>query len=57
VWLGYDAIVLPDVEIGRGAVIGAGAVVTKDVESYTVVGGVPAKRLGERTSEGIEWDD
>lgn len=57
VWLGYDAIVLPGVEIGKGAVIGAGAVVTNDVEPYTVVGGVPAKRLGERTSEGIKWDN
>lgn len=42
-WIGTGAIILPDVTIGEGAVVGAGAVVTKDVPSYTVVAGVPAK--------------
>ena len=39
------AIILPDVTIGERAVVGAGAVVTKDVPSYTVVAGVPAKEI------------
>lgn len=44
-WLGTGCIILPDVRIGRGAVVGAGAVVTKDVPDFTVVGGVPAKPI------------
>lgn len=48
VFIGPRAIILPGVTIGDGAVIGAGAVVTKDVEPFTVVGGVPAKVIGER---------
>lgn len=43
VWIGYEAVILSGVTIGDGAIIGARAVVTKDVPSYTVVGGVPAK--------------
>lgn len=50
-WLGTGAMVLQGVTIGDGAVIAAGAVVTKDVEPYTIVGGVPAKKIGERTSK------
>jgi len=42
------AVVLPGVTIGEGAVVAAGAVVTEDVQPYTVVGGVPAKKIGER---------
>jgi acetyltransferase-like isoleucine patch superfamily enzyme len=42
VWIGSNAVVLPGVRIGRGAIIGAGAVVTHDVEPYAIVGGVPA---------------
>ena len=45
VWIGSGSIVLPGVTIGDGAVIAAGAVVTKDVEARTVVGGVPAKTI------------
>ena len=48
VWIGYEAVVLSGVRIGNGAVIGARAVVTKDVEPYTVVGGVPAKPIKKR---------
>ena len=44
-WLGTGCIILPNVSIGRGAVVGAGSVVTKDVPDYTVVVGVPAKEL------------
>ena len=47
-WIGPRVIILPNVTIGEGAVVGAGAVVTKDVPPYTLVGGVPAKMLGER---------
>ena len=42
-WLGSNVTVLPGVTIGEGAIVAAGAVVTKDVESNTIVGGVPAK--------------
>ena len=45
VWIGANATVLPGVTIGDGAVVAAGAVVTKDVDSNTVVGGVPAKLI------------
>jgi phosphonate metabolism protein (transferase hexapeptide repeat family) len=48
VWIGHGATVLPGVTIGDGAVIGSGAVVTKDVEPYTIVGGVAAKTIRER---------
>ena len=43
VWLGANVTILPGVTIGEGAIVAAGAVVTKDVESRTVVGGVPAR--------------
>ncbi len=48
VWIGAYGIVLPGVTIGDGAVIAAGSVVTKDVEPYTIVAGVPAKEIGQR---------
>mgnify|MGYP000452011947 CR=1 FL=1 len=48
VWLGSNVIVLPGVTIGEGAVCCAGCVVTKDVEPYAVVAGIPAKKVGER---------
>jgi acetyltransferase-like isoleucine patch superfamily enzyme len=51
VWIGRSAIVLPGVEIGSGAVVGAGAVVTKDVAPYAVVAGNPARLLRYRFSE------
>lgn len=44
-WIGARAIILSGVKIGDGAIIAAGAVVTKDVEPYTIVGGVPAKPI------------
>jgi len=44
-WLGTGSIILPNVRIGRGAVVGAGSVVTKDVPDFTVVVGVPAKAI------------
>lgn len=48
-WIGFRAIVLPDVTIGEGAVVGAGAVVTKDVEPYAIVAGAPARIIGRRS--------
>ena len=47
-WLGSNVIVLPGVKIGEGAVCCAGCVVTKDVEPYAVVAGIPAKKVNER---------
>ena len=64
VWIGYEAVILSGVTIGDGAIIGTRAVVTKDVPSYTVVGGVPAKPIRKRFDEGtiqnleeIRWWD
>ena len=45
VWIGSNATILPGVTIGEGAIIAAGAVVTKDVEAMSIVGGVPAKLI------------
>ena len=53
VWVGCDAIILPGVNVGDGAVIGAGAVVTKDVSPYEVVGGCPAHHIKMRFPEEI----
>lgn len=48
-WLSCRTVILPGVRIGYGAVVCAGAVVTKNVEPYAIVAGVPAKNIGERT--------
>ena len=48
VWIGARVIILPGVKIGKGAVIGAGSVVTKDVDEYAVVGGNPARVIKYR---------
>ncbi|SDS99729.1 Acetyltransferase (isoleucine patch superfamily) [Mucilaginibacter mallensis] len=53
VWLCSRAVILPGVTIGRGAVVAAGAVVTRDVAPFTVVGGVPAKPIATRNRELI----
>lgn len=57
-WIGTRAIVLPGVHIAKGAVVAAGAVVTRDVAPFTVVGGVPAKVIGQRQTDldyRCEW--
>ena len=48
VWIGSRVIILPGVHVGNGAVIGAGSVVTKDVEPYSIVAGNPAKLIRKR---------
>lgn len=48
VWIGHSATIMPGVKIGTGSIVGAGAVVTKDVPPYNVVAGVPAKPIRER---------
>lgn len=48
VWVGYDAVIMAGVKIGDGAIIGTRAVVTNDVEPYSIVGGVPAKEIRKR---------
>ncbi len=50
-WLCTRAMVLPGVTIGQGAVVAAGAVVTKSVPPHTIVAGSPAKKIGERTTD------
>ena len=51
VFVGARAIILPGVSVGRGAVVAAGAVVTNDVEPFTIVGGVPAQPIGTRSRD------
>ncbi|MBO0767089.1 MAG: hypothetical protein J2O48_00245 [Solirubrobacterales bacterium] len=53
VWIGHGVIVLPGVRVGDGAVLAAGAVVSRDVDPYTVVGGVPARLLRRRFEQRI----
>jgi virginiamycin A acetyltransferase len=48
VWIGYEAVILSGVHIGDGAIIGARAVVTKDIPPYTIAGGAPAKEIRKR---------
>ena len=56
VWIGQGAALMEGIKIGDGAIIGARAVVTKDVEPYSIVGGVPAREIRKRFSEEeIEW--
>ncbi|TFL13024.1 Vat family streptogramin A O-acetyltransferase [Pusillimonas caeni] len=64
VWIGYEALIMPGVTIGNGAIVSSRAVVTSDVAPYTVVGGNPAKLIKQRFSdeaikmlEAIAWWD
>jgi acetyltransferase-like isoleucine patch superfamily enzyme len=52
VWLGTKVVVMPGIRIGRGAIVGAGAVVTRDVEAMSIVAGVPARLVGRRDGKG-----
>lgn len=64
VWIGYDALIMPGIRIGNGAVISSRSVVTRDVPPYTIVGGNPAQPIRQRFStesidllEQIAWWD
>lgn len=67
VWIGDNVSILPNVKIGHGAILGTGSVITKDVDPYTIVGGIPAKFIKDRFSEDTKnkllssewwnWDD
>lgn len=56
VWLGRRVIIMPGVNIGDGAIVGAGAVVTKDVPAYAIVAGVPAKVIKTRNERILQGD-
>ena len=56
VWIGAHSVIVPGVTIGKGAVIGAGSIVTKNVEAFTIVAGIPARKLKSRNVKG-ETDD
>lgn len=51
VWLGYGTVVLTGVTVGRGSVVAAGSVVTRDIPPYSIAAGVPAKVIGQRFAE------
>jgi len=55
VFIGPRVIILPGVEIGKGAVVAAGAVVTKSIEPFAIVGGVPARVIGERKNKNPSY--
>jgi maltose O-acetyltransferase len=55
VWIGARALVLPGVTLGAGSVVAAGAVVTRDVAPLAVVGGVPARAIGTRSTDGVGY--
>jgi acetyltransferase-like isoleucine patch superfamily enzyme len=66
VFIGYGAIVLPDVTIGPNAIVAAGAVVTKNVAPGTIVGGIPARAIGkvedlvaklQASTDGLPWQE
>ena len=64
VWIGHGAVIMPGISIGNGAIVGANAVVTRDVPAYAIVAGVPAKPLRRRFTpeiaariEGLAWWD
>ncbi|HEY4252684.1 MAG TPA: DapH/DapD/GlmU-related protein [Roseomonas sp.] len=54
VWIGHGVILLPGVTVGDGAILAAGAVVSRDVPPYTIVGGVPARRIRDRFPPAIQ---
>lgn len=55
-WIATNAIILPGVHIGKGAVVGAGAVVSKNVEDYAIVIGNPAKEIGKKRTEILNYN-
>lgn len=60
VWIGARAMIRSGVRVGRGAIVGMGAVVVKDVDAYTIVGGVPARKVATRfkhPNDALEHDE
>jgi acetyltransferase-like isoleucine patch superfamily enzyme len=55
VFIGPRVIILPGVKVGKGAIVAAGAVVTKDVDDFSIVGGVPAIKIGERKNKHLNY--
>ncbi len=55
VWICSRSIILPGIKIGKGAVVASGAIVTKDVPDYAIVGGVPAKVIGHREENDYQY--
>lgn len=55
-WVCSRSIILPGIKIGEGAVVASGAIVTKDVEPYTIVGGIPAKVIGHRQKNEYKYN-
>lgn len=55
-WICSRSIILPGVRIGKGAVVASGAIVTSDVEPYAIVGGIPAKKIGEREHLDFKYE-
>ncbi len=55
VFIGPRAIILPGISIGKGAVVAAGAVVTKNVDAFQIVAGIPAKVIGERSNKDLRY--
>ena len=54
VWVGYRAVIMAGVRVGRGSIVAAQSVVTKDVEAYSIVGGAPARVIGTRFARAEE---
>lgn len=54
VWIGYGSIILSGVKIGKGSIIAAGSIVTKDVEQYSIYGGVPAQKIRNRFLNDVD---
>lgn len=55
-WICSRSIILPGVKVGEGAIVASGAIVTKNVEPYTIVGGIPAKLIGNRNHEKYKYE-
>lgn len=54
-WICSRAIILPGIKVGKGAIVASGAVVTKDVQPFTIVGGIPAKVIGYREEKVYQY--